>query len=92
MRLYIKPHLGRKPLTTLTAMDVTRMMNDLQAEGHKPNTRRLARSILRRALRWAEADGLVARNVAALANGVKLGSFAWKSSSVRVGAARKVHM
>lgn len=72
VRLYIKPHLGRKHLAKLSALDVAHMLRDLELEGRSPNTRRLARSVLRRALRWAEAEGLVARNVAAVANGVKL--------------------
>lgn len=73
VRLYVVPHLGQRRLRTLQARDVARMLQDLDAEGRAPNTRRLARSILRRALRWAEAEGMVTRNVAALANGVKVG-------------------
>jgi integrase len=72
IRLYVKPHLGRKHLATLNARNVTKMLHALEAEGRAPNTRRLARSVLRRALRWAEAEGLVARNVAAVAQGVRL--------------------
>ncbi len=70
---YVRPRLGRKHLRTLTARDVTKMLRDMEADGLSPNTRRLARSVLRRALRWAEAEGMVQRNVAALANGVKIG-------------------
>lgn len=73
VRLYVIPHLGRKRLRTLQARDVARMLRELDDEGRSANTRRLARSVLRRALRWAEAEGIVARNVAALANGVKVG-------------------
>jgi integrase len=73
VRLYVVPHLGLKRLRTLQARDVARMLRTLEEEGRSPNTRRLARSVLRRALRWAEAEGMVARNVAALANGVKVG-------------------
>src|SRR5690606_3610709 len=68
IRLYVKPHLGRKRLATLNARDVARMLADLEAEGRSANTRRLARSVLRRALRWAEAEGYVARNAAAIAH------------------------
>jgi integrase len=39
---------------------------------YSPTSRRLARSVLRRALRYAEAEGLVTRNAAAIAHGVKL--------------------
>ena len=73
VRLYVVPHLGQKRLRTLQARDVAKMLRDLDADGRSRNTARLARSILRRALRWAEAEGMVARNVAALANGVKVG-------------------
>lgn len=73
VRLYVVPHIGQKRLRTLTARDVAKMLTALETEGRSPNTRRLARSVLRRALRWAEAEGMVARNVAALANGVKVG-------------------
>lgn len=74
VNLYLRPRLGLKRLRTLQARDVTTMLRDLEREGLSPNTRRLARSVLRRALRWAEAEGMVARNVAALADGVKVGT------------------
>jgi integrase len=74
VRLYVKPHLGRRQLVTLSVRDVSRMLRDLEEEGRSPNTRRLARSVLRRALRWAEAEGMVARNVAAIASGVRIGA------------------
>lgn len=70
--LYIKPKLGRRRLRTLTARDVAVMAAELEADGLAPNTRRLARAVLRRALRWAEAEGFVERNVAALAPGVRI--------------------
>lgn len=74
IRLYVVPHLGRKKLATLTARDVAAMLRALSTEGRSPNTCRLARSVLRRALRWAEAEGLVARNAAAIAFGVRVPS------------------
>lgn len=70
---YVRPALGRKHLRTLQARDVTKMLRDMAEDGKSPNTQRLARSVLRRALRWAEAEGMVQRNVAAIANGVKIG-------------------
>ena len=72
VRLYIVPKVGKKKLAALNARDVARMLADLEADGKAPNTRRLARSVLRRALRWAEAEGLIARNAAAVAFGVKV--------------------
>lgn len=72
VRLYIKPHVGQKRVRTLSPADVTRMVRQLEVEGRSANTRRLARSILRRALRWGEHEGTVQRNVAAISQGVKL--------------------
>ena len=72
VRLYIVPKVGKKKLAALNARDVARMLHDLEDDGKAPNTRRLARSVLRRALRWAEAEGLIARNAAAVAFGVKV--------------------
>lgn len=71
--LYIEPHVGRLKLAKLAPADVRRMIARLDADGKSPNTQRLARSVLRRSLRAAQVDGLVARNVAALADGVRLG-------------------
>ena len=72
VRLYIKPYIGQKRVRTLSPADVTRMVRTLEDEGRSANTRRLARSILRRALRWGEHEGTVKRNVAAISQGVKL--------------------
>lgn len=74
VRLYILPNIprsGRIPLTDLTPAHVRGMIADLAKQGKSTNTQRLARSILRRALRTAERDGLVPRNVAALTDGIK---------------------
>ena len=73
VRLYIIPEIGQVRLRSLQAKDVSRMLQKLAASGKSPNTQRLARSVLRRALRSAEREGVVPRNVAALADGVKLG-------------------
>jgi integrase len=74
IRLYIKPAIGRKHVSTLAAVDVTLMLRAMEAKRLSPNTRRLARSVLRRALRYAEQEGYVSRNVAAIAHGVRLRS------------------
>jgi integrase len=74
VRLYVIPNLprsGRIPLTELTPAHVRSMIAALAKQGKSTNTQRLARSTLRRALRTAEVDGLVPRNVAALVDGVK---------------------
>lgn len=73
VRLYIKPHIGHHRLRDLQARDVTAMLIALEAAGKSANTRRLARATLRRALKFAQADGKVARNVAALTDGVEVG-------------------
>lgn len=62
-RCYIEPHLGRDKLDSLTPRRVRTMLTALEREGHSPNTRRLARTILGTALRQAVADGLLMRNV-----------------------------
>ena len=81
VRLYIVPVLGQKRLRTLSARDVVRMQRFLATEylradgetrGVAPHTQRIARSVLRRALRWAEQEGQVSRNVASIAHGVRI--------------------
>ena len=71
-RVYVIPAIGRKRLDQLSPADVRGMLTRLRDEGLSPNTQRLARSVLRRALGTALADGLVTRNVAALVDGVRL--------------------
>jgi integrase len=72
VRLYIVPTIGRVRLDQLAPSHVRAMLTRLREQGLAPNTQRLARSVLRRALRTAEADGLVTRNVAALVDGVRV--------------------
>jgi len=74
VRLYIVPTIGAKRLATLTPGDVSKMLQAMADAGKSPNTQRLARSVLRRALRRAEQDGIVHRNVAAIADGVRVGT------------------
>ena len=69
---YLIPRLGRIRLVKLTPADVRAMLNSMNADGYASNTQRLARAALRRALRVAEAEGYVPRNVAELTDGVKL--------------------
>jgi integrase len=77
LRLYVLPRIGTKRLATLSPSDVDGMLRDMarstetRPEGYSPTARRLARSVLRRALRRAEAEGLIARNAAALSNSVR---------------------
>lgn len=69
VRLYLVPFVGSKLITKLTPADVTDMLQALEQRGLSPSTRQGARATLRRALRRAEQEGLVARNVAAVADG-----------------------
>lgn len=77
LRLYVIPRVGRKRLVTLSPSDVDGMLRDMaqptdaRPTGYSPTARRLARSVLRRALRRAEAEGLITRNAAALSNPVR---------------------
>jgi integrase len=72
VRLYLKPHVGRKRLAKLSPADVSTMLRSMEHSGLAAETRRLTRAVLRRALRRAEQDGLVARNVAAIADGPRV--------------------
>lgn len=74
VELYIKPAVGGIDLVKLAPLDVSKMLRKMAKAGKSANTQRLARSVLRRALRYAERDGTVTRNAAALADGVKLNS------------------
>ena len=64
---YLLPALGPVALDKLTPAHVERMTADLVASGLAPRTAAHARVTLRRALSDAVRDGLVHRNVAALA-------------------------
>lgn len=79
VRLYIVPTIGQVRLRALTPEHVDRMVHDLSTGDpdatppRRPvsaNTQRNARNVLSRALRQAERDGLVPRNVARLSDGV----------------------
>lgn len=68
-RLYIVPKLGKVKAAHLQPRQVTAWLKALEDDGLSPSTRRLARSLLRRALGWAEHEGMVTRNAAAVAPG-----------------------
>jgi len=67
VRTYIIPAIGAIVLARLVPMDVERMTSGMVADGLSPRTAAAARITLRRALGDALRDGLVTRNVAALA-------------------------
>jgi integrase len=60
--------LGKTRLRRLTVGQVERMLRDMAAEGYSSDNIRRARALLARAIRRAERDGLVHRNVAELAD------------------------
>jgi integrase len=59
--------LGRRKLAQLTVSDVERLLNEMAAASYARATIAGTRTLLRRALRRAERDGQVGRNVADLA-------------------------
>jgi len=64
----VSGQVGRVKLAKLSPQDVGAMLARMQASGLSPQTCSLARAALRTALADAERDGLVSRNVAALAS------------------------
>jgi integrase len=67
VRVHIAPALGRLTLSKMTPANVERMTAGMLESGSAPRTAALARVVLRRALADAQRDGIVHRNVAALA-------------------------
>jgi integrase len=85
---HIIPLIGKRPIRELRAHDVDRM---LSARRHELSTSTLQRvlSILRRAIRWAEARDLVGRNVALLCT-APTGKVGRPSKSLTLEQARAV--
>lgn len=69
VRLYLMPAVGHIKLRALTPFHVAQLLMDMRERGLATETQRLTRAVLRRALRVAEQQGLVERNVAAIADG-----------------------
>ncbi len=67
IKLYIGPVLGTVKLAALAPRDVERMTSGMVDRGLAPRTAAGCRTTLRKALADAQRDGLVGRNVAALA-------------------------
>jgi integrase len=72
LRLYVIPHVGHFKLVELTPAHVTEMLRAMEAQGLSASTQSLARRVLGNALRRAEQEGLVVRNVAHIADGPRL--------------------
>lgn len=68
-RHWIVPRIGAVRLVDLSSAHVTGMLRSMEAEGYAANTRSLARRVLARALRRAEQEGWVVRNVARIVDG-----------------------
>ena len=66
VRLHLVPALGRKRLSKLTVADLDKLWQAKRAAGYSPNSIRIMRTVLRRALGQAEREGIVPRNVARL--------------------------
>jgi integrase len=72
VRLHLDPPLGHKKLSKLTVAEVDALWAAKRKKGYKPNTIRIMRAVLRRALAQAEREGLITRNVAALSQPPRL--------------------
>jgi len=71
VRLHLKPALGRHRLPKLTADHIDAFIA-AQRSGYKPNSLRIMRTILRKALNDAQKAGHVTRNVALLSEPVNV--------------------
>jgi integrase len=87
---HVKPYLATVRLAQLSPLHVRTMLAGLESAGYSANTRRLARSVLRRALGLAERDGLVARNVASLTDGPSVAGTRLDDAFDAVEAARVI--
>ena len=68
VRLHLVPALGRKRVTKLTVAELDKLWKAKRDEGYSPNSVRIMRTVLRRALGQAEREGIISRNVAALSS------------------------
>lgn len=72
VRLHLRPALGHKRLNELSVADANALWASKLKQGYKPNSVRIMRAVLRSALRHAEKEGILVRNVAALSDPPKL--------------------
>src|SRR3954452_18368893 len=63
VRLHLRPALGRKRLTKLSVSDCDVLWKAKRDKGYSPNSVRIMRTVLRKALGQAEREGLVIRDV-----------------------------
>ena len=74
VRLHLVPVLGRKRLAKLTVADLDKLWQAKRGAGYSPNSIRIMRTVLRRALGQAEREGIVPRNVARLSAAPRIGA------------------
>ena len=72
VRLHLEPAFGRTVLRKLTVADVDGLLAAKREAGYSPNSQRIIRAVLRRALHQAQREGVVARNVAALSTAPRI--------------------
>ena len=65
-RHWLTPKIGTVRLDRLAPSHVQSMLRDLERQGLSPRTRQQARTVLRRALSYAQRTDLIGRNAAAL--------------------------
>lgn len=82
VRLHLEPTLGRKKLARLTLAEVDALWAKKREAGYKPNSIRIMRAVLRKALAQAEREGLVSKNVAALSQAPRLSQPEGRSLSI----------
>ena len=68
VRLHLGPALGRQRLAKLTVADLDKLWKAKRDAGYKPNSVRIVRTVLRRALGQAQREGIISRNAAALSS------------------------
>lgn len=82
VKTHLKPALGAKILSQLTVSDVNAVWAAKRKAGYKPNSIRIMRAVLRAALRQAERESLVIRNVAALSDPPRVGQAEGRSLTI----------
>lgn len=82
VRLHLRPAFGHKKLNELTVAEVNAVWAAKLWQGYRPNSVRIMRTVLRAALRQAEKEGFIVRNVAALSDPPKLNQIDGRSLTV----------
>jgi integrase len=88
---YVIPHIGRVRLTKLRAEHVEQMLKSLEDAGLSARTRRQARTVLGRAIRYAEKRGRVPKNWVALVDAPAIGDSATDDALTITEAEALIH-